>query len=374
MKFLFIDFTLPYLAADAIYPVGGWAVQLNAWIKGLRANGHEVGVLTWKGANRFVNKKTEFDLIETYDPAVGIKILKYFYYYLPVLYKKTSQYKPDVIIQACAGLNTGIMAFIANQLRIPFIHRIASDVDADQRYKCNLMRYEQISYNYGLSRTNIVLCQNRYQYENLKVKFPEKELHILPNPFSSAKQKISINHLKNRTYVAWLGVFKKPKNIPLLFEIAQNMPGTKFKIAGMPGKTIDHKTEKALSGLSQLPNVEFVGYLTREQVVTFLSNAVVLLNTSHHEGFSNTYLEAFFTGTPVVAPTQADPDFIIQKNGLGASVKHPSDFPNHIEQVHKNKNRFDEVSKKCREYVQKNHDPQLIAGRLEEIISKFKRI
>jgi len=53
MKILFIDFTLPYLLKDSSYPVGGWEVELNAWIKWLRVNSHQVGVLCGQSPEEF---------------------------------------------------------------------------------------------------------------------------------------------------------------------------------------------------------------------------------------------------------------------------------------------------------------------------------
>jgi len=370
MKILFIDFTLPYLLKDTSYPIGGWAVELNAWINGLRANGHEVGVLTWKGANAFVNKKLDFDLIETYDPDKGIKIFKYFYNYIPTLYRKAAQYEPDVIIQACAGLSTGIMAFIADKLNIPFIHRAANDMDSDNRYKSHLLKYEQIAFRYGLKKSNIIACQNKYQYDNLIAKYPEKTLPILHNPFF-INADVPLILYEDRKYVAWLGFFKKQKNLPLLYDIAIKCPDVQFKIAGMPGRNIDNNTDKAVSKLKKLPNIEFTGYLSREKVPHFLSKSIVLLNTSHFEGFSNTYLEAFSAGTPVIAPVNADPDHIIEKNGLGFAVKNNSDFPVVIQSVFENKERFVEIGKQCQEYVYENHDPEILAKRLVDIISKI---
>jgi glycosyltransferase involved in cell wall biosynthesis len=370
MKILFIDFTLPYLLKDSSYPVGGWAVELHAWINGLCANGHQVGVLTWKGANAFVNKKLDFHLIETYDPDKGIKILKYFYYYIPEHYKKTKECTPDVIIQACAGIETGIMGFIANKLSVPFVYRVANDMDTDQRYRTRLLKYEQIAYNYGLKKTDVILCQNSYQYDNLKIKFPKKPLRIIHNPFLKTYD-TNVSSFKERRYVAWLGIFQKQKNLPLLYEIAKQIPESNFKIAGMPGKNIDSDTHNALKKLKKLSNIEFVGYLSRKQVPSFLSNAIALLNTSHYEGFSNTYLEAFSVGTPVIAPLNADPDHVIEKNRLGFAVKNNSDFPVVIQSVFENKERFIGISKQCQEYVYKNHDPNILAKRLVEIISKI---
>jgi glycosyltransferase involved in cell wall biosynthesis len=374
MRILFIDFTLPYLLKDASFPVGGWAVQLNAWIRGLTACGHQVGVLTWKGANDFVNKPLEFELIETYDPAKGIKILKYFYKHIPILLKKSSEYQPDVIVQACAGLGTGIMAWIAKQLKIPFIHRIANDVDADQRYQKILRKYEQKAYEYGLKNSSMVFCQNSYQYESLRSKFPNKPLQILVNPFFPPFQKKYVTpSYKERNYIAWIGVFKKQKNLSLLSVIAKQLPDIYFKIAGMHGKTMDQDTAEALSILEALPNVEFLGYLSRQQVIPFLSKAKVLLNTSRHEGFSNAFLEAFYSGTPVIAPVHADPGHIIQKNGLGVSVTKSAEFPYKIMRFYKDKILFEQTSQRCQDYVMKNHDPEIQAKKLVELVINIKK-
>ena len=144
-----------------------------------------------------------------------------------------------------------------------------------------------------------------------------------------------------------------------------------FKIAGMPGGNIDNDTDRAVSKLKKLSNIEFTGYLSRKKVPHFLSKSIVLLNTSHFEGFSNTYLEAFSTGTPVIAPVNADPDHIIEKNGLGFSVKNNSDFPVVIQSVFENKERFVEIGKQCQEYVYKKHDPEILAECLVDIISKI---
>jgi glycosyltransferase involved in cell wall biosynthesis len=369
MRILFIDFTLPYLLKDVDYPIGGWAVELNAWIKGLTACGHEVGVLTWKGANNFIGRPLEFELIETYDPEKGIKILKYFYAYIPILFRKSSEYQPDVIIQACAGLGTGIMAFISRRLNVPFVHRIANDMDVDQRYQKKLMKYEQKAYKYGLRNSSMVLCQNKYQYKCLDSKFPNKPIQIILNPFFAPVQvNTCIPSNSERTYIAWLGIFQYQKNMPLLYEIARQLPDIVFKIAGIHGKTVDKITYQALFDLEQLPNVEFVGYLSRQEVLPFLANAKVLLNTSHYEGFSNTYLEAFYSGTPVIAPVRSDPNNIIQKNRLGLSVKENEDFPVQIRHFFNKKYLFEKTCQRCRYYVMEHHDPETQAKKLIEFV------
>ena len=126
MKILFMDFTLPYLINDSGDGVGGWAVELGAWLRGLGEIGHQAGVLTWKGATDYIEKEVNFDLLDTYDPDRGVKVLKYFYYYIPSMLRTARKYNPDIIIQATACLNTGIMAFIASRIGVPFVYRVAN--------------------------------------------------------------------------------------------------------------------------------------------------------------------------------------------------------------------------------------------------------
>jgi len=159
MRCLFLDFTLPYLVRDSEYPVGGYAVELQTWLKGLVKNGTECGVLTWKGAKKYVANDLDFELLETYDTDKGVKIAKYFYSHIPAMLKATKKFNPDVIIQACCGLNTGIMAYVASRLNVPFVYRVANDMDTDERYKTRLRGYEQIAYRWGLSKADAILCQ-----------------------------------------------------------------------------------------------------------------------------------------------------------------------------------------------------------------------
>jgi hypothetical protein len=164
MRVLFIEFYLPYLLKDAQFPAGGWTNELNVWLKGLKECDCEVGVLTWSGAVEYVgrDKNYSFDLLETYKPRTGIKFLRYFYVYIPALLRATRAYHPDIIVQSSSGIETGIMAFVAKKLKIPFVHRVASDRDADDRiYQASIPFYAKSAFRYGLKNSTATICQNR---------------------------------------------------------------------------------------------------------------------------------------------------------------------------------------------------------------------
>ncbi|NRA18531.1 MAG: glycosyltransferase family 4 protein [Oceanospirillaceae bacterium] len=370
MRILFVDFTLPYLLKDSEYPVGGFAVQLGNWINALILAGETVGVLSFNEANRYVNKTLDFELIDTYDPNKGAKVLKYFYSYIPKLICGAKQFKPDVIIQACAGVNTGIMAFVALVCGVPFIYRVANDMDVDGRCHNRLKQYEQYCYYYGLKRSTAIICQNQYQYDCLKERYPSKSLHVVHNPYDTTRVVNEILPRAERNYVAWLGVFSHQKNLSLLLSIAKELPSIQFRVAGMPTTSLDKDTAKALEQLQLLENVKFVGYVKRGEVLPFLGGAIALLSTSHYEGFSNTFLEAFAAGTPVIAPYRIDPDLIITKNSLGFTSKEDGKLTDGIMYlIGKSADDYDVITTKCQNFLLDNFHPKVKAEELVKILS-----
>jgi glycosyltransferase involved in cell wall biosynthesis len=354
MKFLFADFALPYLLRDADYPVGGWAVELKAWLTALAAEGHRAGVLTWKGANAYVGPQSLCDLVETYDPNRGIRVLKYGYSYIPAMIAAARQYAPDVIVQACAELQTGTLAYVADRIGVPFVHRIASDSDSDDRYRERLPWFSQVSYRYGLSRASAILCQNAYQEQNLKARYPDKVVAIIRNPYDGPQE--PIRGREERSYIAWLGAFRREKGLPLLLEAAMALPEVEFRVGGMLGKNADPDTVAAVKGLEALPNVTLAGYVKRPEVNTFLSGAIAVLNTSSFEGFSNVFLEAFGTGTPILAQRSVDPDLVITRERLGVTTDSAEGLVDAVREIiAMDREAYSAIAARERSYVAREH-------------------
>lgn len=377
MRILSIDFSIPYLLKDDNYPIGGWTVQLSIWLRALEAAGHEAALLTRKGALAHVGPDQPIKLIETYDPAHGIRVAKYFYSYIPKILAAARAYHPDIMIQGVCGVHTAIMAFVAGQLGIPFVHRVVSDMNVDERCKIGLRFYQWLAYSWARHRTTAFLCQNEYQRQKLAALFPGKPIHVLHNAVDVAEDAAAPLPRAERKYVAWLGVFRHEKNLPLLFRIAKELPAVKFRVAGMPERYVDQLTLDAVNALRHLPNVELVGYVRRADVQQFLSAATTLLCTSHYEGFSNVFLEALAVGTPVITRRQVDPDSIVVRHNLGASAEDELTLSKSVKAFwDMDANEYDALAGRCQVYVKANHSPtvkarELIAA-LTPLIAKSK--
>ena len=238
---------------------------------------------------------------------------------------------------------------------------ITNDVYVDDRINIKLKKYNIMLHLFALTGVDAVFCQNNYQYRKMKKKYPNKPVFRITNPYFSFKGNQENEGIKPREYIAWMGIFQSQKNIPALLRIVLNNPLHKFQIAGSDGSVMDKKTQLAVVKLKECQNVQFVGYLTRDKVQTFFSNAIVLLNTSHYEGFSNTFLEAFSVGTPVIS-LRVNPDKILTKYNLGFIVNE-NEIGDKINYLIANYRKND-MGKRIIKYLNDNHNYESLSKTL----------
>jgi glycosyltransferase involved in cell wall biosynthesis len=151
-----------------------------------------------------------------------------------------------------------------------------------------------------------------------------------------------------------------------MYQLVRSLPHVKFKIAGAPTNKTSNEILNCLEKLNSCDNVELVGTLNRDQVFFYLSKAYLLVNTSHFEGFSNTFLEALAVGTPIISRESIDPDQIISKYGLGITVKSYEEMGDAINTLIDDP-KYDEVALKCKNYIEDHHD-------LDHICNQFAKV
>lgn len=362
-KILFFDFNIPDIIEDSEAVGGGGAtVQAYNWILGLLECGQKVGVIVENREN-YLQKKSDIIFVKSYKNKTGIPFLNWIYYRYPALRRAVKDFKPDFIYQGGAGFITFVLSIIAKKSKTRFIHRIANDVDTDKRIINRLNLLTRWFYYRGLKNAALILCQNTYQYKNIKEMFPKKLTYVLHNPFNPSLIIDKVKKLSERKYVAWIGIFQFKKNLKALLYITQQLPEVEFRIAGKTISVLDNETENALNSLKELANVKFVGWLKRSEITKFLSHAYVLLNTSFFEGFSNTFLESFGSGTPVITTSNVDPDGLIKLNKLGLTAENYDDLVQLLRQIVHDK-CYKEMTHRCQRYVQDYHNPAKLAREL----------
>lgn len=370
-KLLYHSFELVNLLKEAKVPVGGAAVEWNTWLTAFVKLGCKVGLLTYQGAKNLIKLKPNYEIIESYNINKGIPKLRLVTYRLPSYYKAIKKYNPDFIFQGCATENTGYFAFLSKLLKKPFIHRVGSDMDVDGRIENNFSKISMIIYYWGIKNANHISCQNKYQYGILKKKYPTKSISILYNPYFYKEKEIISK--RERTSIAWIGNFRYEKNLPALAKVVANFPNIKFKIAGTRFKNTDLDTKEGLEELEKMQNVEFLGHVNNDEITELLAKAYFLLNTSRLEGFSNTFLEAWSVGTPIVTTANVNPDGIVSKHNVGLVADDYMSLKVKVEEMlNLDEEDYSALSSRCINYVKENHDPIKLAKEFLKEIENFK--
>lgn len=371
-KFLFYDDTVINLMLQDEKLSGGAAVQTYAWIRGLMEEGQDVYVMTntapvRHNKNLLKEECRNIKLVPTYDPGKGVRWLRWLYYRLPYIYKTLRAVKPDYLYVSIPAWTSALLGIVCRLLKIKFIQRISNDNQLDKRFLQKHAAIHQFFLFLGLRLSHHILCQNNYQLQLITKKFPGKSALKISNPLYIKDQE-PVSALRSERCIAWLGNFRYTKNLKLLYEIACTLKREQFLIAGKEGPKCDDETRYYVEKLKQLPNVQFCGFLQRTQVLPFLANAHFLLNTSLHEGFSNTFLEAWSIGIPVISGVNVNPDSIISKYDLGIIYNDVFDLCTQYSVI--TPDRYQQMSDNAREYVENHHGYRLLAGRLLSYLSQ----
>jgi glycosyltransferase involved in cell wall biosynthesis len=350
-KILFVDDQIYKLYQDDAKSTGGAAIQTYNWMKGFEAVGFKVAYTS---------------PVKTSGDAVYLKHLRkgprYVFWLLHLFdyYREVKKFNPSIIYLSTAGWKTSLWLIISRLVGAQYVQRISNNIV----FNAGIYRKHLGVYRYGLAKlgvkgSDLILCQNEFQRSIIRSLFPRVKTEVIYNPYLLTNEIDNSN--QTREYVAWIGLFQYQKNLPGLLHIVLECQDILFKIAGEPAGVLDNETIEALEKLKKLRNVEFVGFLDRVSLNNFLKNSLCLLNTSHYEGFSNTFLEAFSTSTPVITRIATDPDGIIQRNNLGFATTDYDEIPSLIKGIKSaNLGRDERFSV----YLNHEHNPEILAKKV----------
>lgn len=365
-KILFTQSDIVELVVEKGNPMGGAVVESLIWMTALNQLGIKVQLV--KNANDKRPILEEFAWIETvttFDPKKGIKWLRWVTYRFPTIFMALKNSKADYIYEPIPTWNSFFLGIFCKLLGIKQILRVANDNMLDGRIKITHSRFDQIFIHLGFKICNFISVQNEFQFNALKRKLPFKKIIKLFNPFI-IQDNLELKVFDEKSYICWVANFRYQKNLRLLFNIASTITNNEFKIAGQSKEKMDEETHDFVEKLKFLANIEFVGSVSRKDILNFFSKSKFLLNTSHYEGFSNTFLESMMTGTPILTTANVNPDGIIDTFGLGYIYKDEND----LKQILNNISETDylEKSKNCTDYIKNNHDHLVLGKRFMDFL------
>ena len=152
-----------------------------------------------------------------------------------------------------------------------------------------------------------------------------------------------LNDMDNRrNYYLFVGRLSAEKGVNVLLEAWKNLPEQNLVIAGD-----GPEREKMTSEYGHLNNVKFVGHKSKDEIIGLMKECRALIFPSiWYEGLPLTIIEAFATGTPVIASDLGAMTEMIKHRINGLLFP-----PGGIEQLRASVNEFDKIVTEGKDFL-----------------------
>jgi len=291
--------------------VGGAERQQVMLARALRQRGFDISMIVHDEGQPDGRAWDGITTYAAYGARAGIPGLRFVYPRWTGLWSALKRADADIYYLSCASMQLGEATLFARRFERKVVFRVASDMDCDPRLPGMGDWRHKALFRYGLRHADAVLAQTRKQQGMLERLGRSSRLASPLSDLTLSSRDREARDLR----VLWINNFRESKRADLLLELARRMPDTRFDMVGGPLFGHENAFERARRAATNLPNVRFHGYLPYEQTAGLYARARLLVSTSEIEGFPNTYLQAWASGTPVVA--FFDPDETIARNRLG---------------------------------------------------------
>jgi glycosyltransferase involved in cell wall biosynthesis len=282
------------------------------------------------------------------------------------LYRTLEREAPDVIYQQVGCAHTGIAAYYAEKHGCRMLWRIAHDDDVT-RQRPDWMRphliVERWFLEYGLRHAGMILAQTAHQKALLSSNYGRDDAIVVRNfhplPSSDEHKDARPNEVKR---VVWVANLKPSKNPDAFIRLARrfaSIRGVEFVMIGAwqekPAWVAD-----VTALMRSAPNLRYLGEQRQEEVNALLQGAYALVNTSHGEGFSNVFIQAWMRGVPVVS-LSVNPDGLLDGESLGFASGSEERLYEDVAKLIENPALRDTMARKARafaidEFSEKNVD------------------
>ena len=339
-------------------PRGGAEIQAGLLVESLAVRGHQISVVLtdYDETMRATPRLTPLPLINAYNHRDGLPGLRFLYPRWVGMYRALAEADADAYLQMCEGAATGQVAHFCRRRNRGFVFATASDTDVDPAL-LRLKRRDRCLYEYGIRRADRRVTQHRGQAEELR-----RHYGLDSTPIAMATRLPErVGEPDPHPIVLWLGTIRAVKQPERYLAVAREVPEARFVMVGGRAPGNEAVFDRVRDEASGIANVDFRGGVP--DVEPFLSRAWVLLNTSDSEGFPTAFLEAWARRVPTVS--MFDPGGLVGEQGFGVIAREVQNLPGALRSVLESRERRDAMGGKAREYVLREHSPEVVAERFE---------
>ncbi|ULO06203.1 glycosyltransferase family 4 protein [Paenibacillus sp. 19GGS1-52] len=337
------------ITTDTYSPIiNGVVTSIKNLYKELKANGHEVKILTLSHTGVEMVDGDVYYLksirIGVY-PDARVKVPLY-----NKLIKEVIKWGPDVIHSQTEFSMMIVSKHISNKLKIPHMHTYHTLYENYLDYLLGGIINKNLSAKITkriLNNLNIVIAATNKTKDTLLSYGIDRPIYVIPtgielnkfqrNLSAEDKQKImsDLKISQDDRIIGYVGRIAEEKNISeilmLLPDVIKKNKKVKLLIVG-GGPYLDH-----LKDLVKTQNLEenviFTGMISADEVYKYYKISEIFVNASTSETQGLTFIEALSSGCPVVCKYDACIDGVIVQGSNGYSYKEQDKFTSYINEI-----------------------------------------
>jgi glycosyltransferase involved in cell wall biosynthesis len=345
--------------------IGGVERQSSLMSRWLAARGHRVSLVTWDEGQQDGVVVDGVRLLKLCRQEAGLPGLRFFHPRWTSLNAALARADAAVYYQNCSEYVTGQVAMWAKRKGRRFVYSVANDMECEPSLPDLGSRREKLLYVYGLRHARQIIVQTGTQQRMLREGFDLGSTVVpMPCPGPGEDEYVPPSPPAPGGRVLWIARVAQVKRPDRLLDLARACPDLQFDLVG-PLSDGDYSAAIAEQA-GRLPNVTVHGPAVRAQVSEFLRRAACMVCTSDHEGFPNSFLEAWSEGLPVVSTF--DPDGLIATRGLGLVAEpNVASLEVSLRRLLGSPDEWTAASRAARRYYVDNHT-------LDQVMLRFEKL
>ncbi len=190
------------------------------------------------------------------------------------------------------------------------------------------LRLEKWLVEYGLRHATRIVVQTRHQAELLQRNYGRTADAVIYNFHPPATETIDKSGPLTVVWIANLKPWKRPEVFVRLAEELQR-PRRHTLHHGGGARDAARQSQawqdSLMRSIEATPNLQYVGHKTLAEVNELLARAHIFVNTSTHEGFPNTFVQAWLRDVAVVS-LSVDPDQVLERQHVGIAAHSESEL------------------------------------------------
>jgi glycosyltransferase involved in cell wall biosynthesis len=224
--------------------------------------------------------------------------------------------------------------------------------------------YMRVLSRHALRKADLILAQHKEQQEKLLRSGIRSMVLRNCHPLVS---KADVQTHEGEPLILWVSSIKGWKRPQLFIELAkrcQDLPAKFMMIGAFQDQSYKGMVEDAVKSLK---NFEYGGFVAHAEVGKYFSQAHLFVSTSISEGFSNTFIQAWIRGVPVLS-IGVDPENLMTEQGLGVCTANIDELEKTVRELVANTSYRRAMGARAWGYAQQEFELGNVVSKLESMI------